>query len=80
VKKIIYVAAAFAVTAVAGVQVVLPDSPMRLAPSQAPLLAGAQVPPDVASIIERSCQNCHSLKTEWPLYGRRECDLPVDAY
>jgi hypothetical protein len=70
VKKIVYIAAALAVTAVAAVQFALPDTPIRLAPSQAPLLAGAEVPPDVASIIERSCQNCHSLKTEWPLYSK----------
>jgi hypothetical protein len=70
VKKIVYIVTALAVTAVAGVQLALPDSAIRLAPSQAPLLAGAEVSPDVASIIERSCQNCHSLKTEWPLYSK----------
>ena len=69
-KKIVYIAAACAVTAVVGVQLALPDSAIRLTPSHAPLLAGAQVAPNVASIIERSCQNCHSLKTEWPLYSR----------
>jgi hypothetical protein len=70
VKKIVYIAAAFAVTAVVGVQLALPDSAMRFAPSQAPLLAGSQITPNIASIIERSCQNCHSLRTEWPLYSK----------
>jgi hypothetical protein len=70
VKKIVYIAAAFAITAIAGIQLVPTDSAIRLAPSQAPLLVGAQPNPAVASIIERSCQNCHSLKTEWPAYSR----------
>ena len=33
------------------------------------LLAGATVDPGVARILERSCQNCHSEKTEWPWYS-----------
>jgi len=69
VKKIV-LAWALTATAVMGVQIALPDSAMRLAPSRAPLLAGAQVPPDIASMIERSCGNCHSLRTEWPLYSK----------
>jgi heme-binding protein len=27
-----------------------------------------QVPPDVASTLERSCRDCHSNKTVWPWY------------
>jgi heme-binding protein len=34
-----------------------------------PLLAGADVDPAITQIIERSCQNCHSDKTEWPWYS-----------
>ena len=30
------------------------------------LLAGAVVDSDTIQIIERSCQNCHSEKTDWP--------------
>lgn len=31
-----------------------------------PLFAGTQVDPEVLQIFERSCQNCHSERTEWP--------------
>ena len=34
-----------------------------------PLLAGAQIDLEVLQIFERSCQNCHSERTEWPWYS-----------
>ena len=34
-----------------------------------PLLAGAEVDPAIVQIVERSCQNCHSEKTQWPWYS-----------
>jgi hypothetical protein len=34
-----------------------------------PPLAGANVNSAVIQIIERSCQNCHSEKTDWPWYS-----------
>jgi hypothetical protein len=34
-----------------------------------PLLAGTQVDPQVLQLFERSCQNCHSERTEWPWYS-----------
>ena len=37
--------------------------------AKAPLLAGAQVPPPVRSILERSCQDCHSEATRYPWYS-----------
>ncbi len=27
-----------------------------------------QVPPQVAAVLERSCRDCHSNKTDWPWY------------
>ena len=32
------------------------------------IVARAQVPPEVASILDRSCRDCHSNKTVWPWY------------
>jgi Haem-binding domain len=32
-------------------------------------LAGAEVDPIVLEVLERSCQNCHSEKTEWSWYS-----------
>jgi hypothetical protein len=34
-----------------------------------PLLSGADVDPAVVRILENSCQNCHSERTEWPWYS-----------
>ena len=34
-----------------------------------PLFAGTQVDPGVLQLFERSCQNCHSERTEWPWYS-----------
>jgi hypothetical protein len=47
-----------------------PASAFRQAGPRSPLLAGAHADPHVLSILERSCQNCHSSNTEWPLYSR----------
>jgi len=46
-----------------------PSGPVKAAKSEAPLLAGADVDPAVLAVLVRSCQNCHSEKTEWPWYS-----------
>ena len=35
----------------------------------APLLQSVQVPPNVRTILERSCQDCHSDRTRYPWYS-----------
>jgi Haem-binding domain len=37
--------------------------------SDRPLLSGADVDPGLVRILERSCRNCHSERTEWPWYS-----------
>jgi cytochrome c len=37
--------------------------------SDHPLLQGLNIPPDVSSVIRRSCADCHSEQTVWPLYS-----------
>jgi hypothetical protein len=37
-------------------------------PSQT-IEAHVQMPPEVASILDRSCRDCHSNKTVWPWYS-----------
>jgi hypothetical protein len=32
--------------------------------------ATTPIPPDVASILDRSCQDCHTSRTVWPWYGQ----------
>ena len=46
-----------------------PYGSVKAAESIKPLLAGAGVDPIVFAVVERSCQNCHSEKTEWPWYS-----------
>ncbi len=46
-----------------------PSGPVKIPKSNNPLLADAEIDPAVLKIIERSCQNCHSEKTEWPWYS-----------
>ena len=46
--------------------------PFRMVKAQGydkPLFAGAQIDLEVLQILERSCQNCHSERTEWPWYS-----------
>jgi hypothetical protein len=38
-------------------------------PSNRQLFSGAQIEPPVLSIMQRSCQNCHSVETTWPWYS-----------
>jgi hypothetical protein len=33
------------------------------------LFVGSTVPPQVRSILQRSCQDCHSDNTQWPWYA-----------
>ena len=34
------------------------------------LEANVRTPPEIASLLRRSCYNCHSNETKWPLYSR----------
>jgi heme-binding protein len=44
-------------------------SDARISGQRRTLLAGSQTPPDVRSVLERACQNCHSENTVWPWYA-----------
>ena len=46
-----------------------PYGAVKTQASSKPLLAGAPVDPGVMQIVERSCQSCHSEKTDWPWYS-----------
>ena len=37
--------------------------------SNEPLFAGAETIPELTRVFERSCQNCHSERTNWPWYS-----------
>jgi cytochrome c len=60
----------FTAACAAGVgSMVHPFGGVKTAVSSAPLFADAPVPSPVMEIVSRSCQNCHSEKTEWPVYS-----------
>jgi hypothetical protein len=46
-----------------------PFGAVKARKSTTPLLAGTSVDPTVVRIIERSCQSCHSERTDWPWYS-----------
>jgi hypothetical protein len=46
-----------------------PNGPVKDVKSNKPLLTGAEIDAPVLTVLERSCQNCHSEKTEWPWYS-----------
>ncbi len=46
-----------------------PSGPVKAAKPARPLLAGTDIDPVVFKVLERSCQNCHSDRTEWPWYS-----------
>jgi hypothetical protein len=39
------------------------------APSSSSIYTTGNVPPDVHSVLDRSCNNCHSNQTVWPWYS-----------
>ena len=43
--------------------------PSQSAGAERPLLAGAQVDPQVLAIFERACQDCHSYRTHYLWYS-----------
>ncbi len=55
------------VVVLAGIQIVRPN---LANPPVNPQHAIQNVPPDVQSILQRSCYDCHSSQTRWPWYAQ----------
>src|SRR5260370_26559401 len=70
VKKILWFALLAGISGALASVLTDPASPLRGNGSHAPILVSAHADQNVLTIIERSCQNCHSSNTEWPLYSR----------
>lgn len=64
-KKILVVLAVIIVIA----QFIRPSRENPLFDESKTLRAATQVPPDVATILDRSCNDCHSSQTDWPWYS-----------
>jgi hypothetical protein len=52
-----------------GSVLVHPFGAVKAQRSDKPLLLDSSFDPQVVRTIEKSCQNCHSEKTEWPWYS-----------
>jgi hypothetical protein len=53
----------------AGAQFVRPERSNPAPPAGQSLEEHARVPPQVARVLERSCMDCHSNRTDWPWYS-----------
>ena len=63
--------AAIAGLAVAALSLTHPWGDLRSSsPHGDPLLAGANVPEEVRTVLAQKCGDCHSTNTRWPLYSR----------
>ena len=69
-KKLLIVFALASALEIIASTFIHPSGAVRAVASNRELLAGADVDPGVLQVVERSCQNCHSEKTEWPWYSR----------
>ena len=58
----------FAVLAI-GAQALRPPKTNPATDPKRALAAHAEVPPEVAAILKRSCSDCHSNQTRWPWYS-----------
>jgi hypothetical protein len=68
-KKILKWVAIAAIVVVAGVQFIGPAKSNPVAAQSQAIEAHLQVPPQVATILDQSCNDCHSNKTRWPWYS-----------
>ncbi len=53
----------------ASLSLIHPAGAVKEQASTAHLLAGAEVDAGTIKILERSCQNCHSERRQWPWYS-----------
>src|SRR6186713_2611186 len=56
------------IVAFVAIQVIRPDRTNPPAPQATSLLP--KVPSEVRGILDRSCRDCHSNETRWPLYSQ----------
>ena len=66
-KKLVIVFALASALEIFASVFVHPSGAVSAVTSNRELLAGADVDPAVVQVLERSCQNCHSEKTEMAL-------------
>jgi hypothetical protein len=67
--NVLKAAAVFFALLLAGAQFVRPARVNPPAVAGQSLEEHARVPPEVAGVLERSCMDCHSNRTDWPWYS-----------
>jgi len=67
-KKTIKIIAIVLVVMVVGIQFVRPARTNPAVDETQTIVAHTQMTPEVSSILDRSCRDCHSNKTVWPWY------------
>jgi hypothetical protein len=67
--KVVQVAAVLLFLLFAGAQFVGPERTNPPAAAGQSLEERARVPPEVAAVLNRSCMDCHSNRTDWPWYS-----------
>jgi hypothetical protein len=48
----------------------MPPPPNPLLPAEVSISSRIEVAPDAQAILKRSCYDCHSNETRWPVYSR----------
>ncbi|HEX7723588.1 MAG TPA: heme-binding domain-containing protein [Pyrinomonadaceae bacterium] len=67
-KRVLKIAAILLVVLVVGIQAIRPARTNPPVDESQTINARTQMPPEVASIFDRSCRDCHTNKTVWPWY------------
>ena len=67
--KVLKVVSALLLLSFAGAQLVRPERANPPAAAGQSLEEHARVPPEVSGVLERSCMDCHSNRTDWPWYS-----------
>ncbi|HEX7316787.1 MAG TPA: heme-binding domain-containing protein [Pyrinomonadaceae bacterium] len=68
-RKVLKVVAVFLLLLMVGVQFVRPERVNPTIVIDKSLEEHARVPPEVAGVLNRSCMDCHSNRTDWPWYS-----------
>jgi hypothetical protein len=67
-RKVLKIVAILLVVLVVGIQAIRPARTNPPVDESQTINAKTQITPEVASIFDRSCRDCHSNKTVWPWY------------
>lgn len=68
-KKILKILAVAAVLVLIGIQFMRPERRNPPVDPAQTLEAHVEVPPDIRGILERSCKDCHTNRTDFPWYS-----------